>query len=192
MGTPSYMAPEQAQGQVRQIGPPADIYALGAILYEMLTGRPPFKAPEHDGDPPPGRLRGRGAAVAAPAAVARDLETICLKCLQKEPQKRYATAQELADDLRRYLDDRPIRARRTPLWERGTKWVRRHPATATLTGLGVAAVMALVAAGLHHDAQRKTDAASRPSGSPASAADAIRSSSRPRPTWRRRNGRRPS
>ena len=138
------MAPEQAQGDVHQIGPPADIYALGAILYEMLTGRPPFKGPSvmetlhqvvYDDVVPPSRIEPR---------IARDLETICLKCLQKEPPKRYGTALELADDLRRYLDNRPIRARRTPLWERGAKWVRRHPATATLLGLGTAAVVALV------------------------------------------------
>ena len=91
MGTPSYMAPEQAQGDVRKIGPPADIYALGAILYEMLTGRPPFKGASlmatlhqvvYDDVVPPSRIEPR---------IARDLETICLKCLQKEPQKRYAT-----------------------------------------------------------------------------------------------------
>jgi tetratricopeptide (TPR) repeat protein/tRNA A-37 threonylcarbamoyl transferase component Bud32 len=147
IGTPSYMAPEQARGQVRQVGPAADIYALGATLYEMLTGRPPFLAPStleilhqvaHDDVMPPSRLQNR---------VARDLETICLKCLQKEPRKRYASALELADDLRRYLANRPIRARRTPLWERGAKWVRRRPATATLTALAVAAVVTLAAAG---------------------------------------------
>jgi len=147
MGIPSYMAPEQAQGQVHRIGPAADIYALGATLYEMLTGRPPFKAPStmetlhqviYEEVVPPSRLQVR---------VARDLETICLKCLHKEPQKRYSSAAELADDLRRYLANRPIRARRTPLWERGAKWIRRRPATATLAGLGVAAVMALVATG---------------------------------------------
>ena len=127
MGTPSYMAPEQARGSTRLIGPPADIYSLGAILYEMLTGRPPFKGSSvmetlqqviHDDVVPPSRLQPR---------IARDLETICLKCLQKDPPKRYATAEELADDLRRYLDNRPIRARRTPLWERGAKWVRAAP-----------------------------------------------------------------
>ena len=101
----------------------------------MLTGRPPFKGPSmmetlhqvvYDDVVPPSRLQPR---------IARDLETICLKCLQKEPPKRYATALELADDLRRYLDNRPIRARRTPLWERAGKWARRHPVVAALSGL---------------------------------------------------------
>jgi tetratricopeptide (TPR) repeat protein/tRNA A-37 threonylcarbamoyl transferase component Bud32 len=155
MGTPSYMAPEQAQGRVRQIGPPTDIYALGATLYEMLTGRPPFKTPStmetlhqviYEDVVPPLKLRVR---------LARDLETICLKCLQKEPQKRYATAQELADDLRRHVDNRPIRARRTTLLARGTKWVRRRPAAATLAGLASLALVAVTVLGLYRDAQQK-------------------------------------
>jgi tetratricopeptide (TPR) repeat protein/tRNA A-37 threonylcarbamoyl transferase component Bud32 len=146
MGTPSYMAPEQAEGLVHQIGPAADIHALGAVLYEMLTGRPPFKGVStletlyhvvHDDAVPPSRVQ---------PGIARDLETICLKCLQKEPPRRYATAWELADDLQRYLGSHPIRARRTPLLERGLKWVRRHPTAAALTGLGAAAVLALVVA----------------------------------------------
>ena len=132
MGTPSYMAPEQAQGQTDRIGPPADIYALGAILYEMLTGRPPFKGPStmetltqvvFEEPVPPSRLQPR---------VPRDLETICLKCLAKEPARRYATAEALADDLERFLAGTPIRARRTPAWERAAKWARRRPAAAAL------------------------------------------------------------
>jgi tetratricopeptide (TPR) repeat protein/tRNA A-37 threonylcarbamoyl transferase component Bud32 len=143
MGTPSYMAPEQAQGLTHQMGPPADIYALGAILYEMLTGRPPFMGSSlmetlhqvvYDDVVPPSRIQPR---------IARDLETICLKCLERPPQKRYATAAALADDLRRYLDDLPIQARRTPAWERAAKWVRRHPTAATLMTLGTLAVLAL-------------------------------------------------
>jgi tetratricopeptide (TPR) repeat protein/tRNA A-37 threonylcarbamoyl transferase component Bud32 len=146
MGTPSYMAPEQAQGLTQQIGPAADTYALGAILYEMLTGRPPFKGSSmmetlhqvvYDDVVPPSRIQSR---------IARDLETICLKCLEKEPQKRYASAVELADDFQRYLEKRPIRARRTPLLERGAKWVRRHPTTALMIGLGTAAGLALIVA----------------------------------------------
>jgi tetratricopeptide (TPR) repeat protein/tRNA A-37 threonylcarbamoyl transferase component Bud32 len=155
MGTPSYMAPEQARGDVDTVGPPADIYALGAILYEMLTGRPPFKGSSmmetlhqvvFDDVVPPSRIQPR---------IARDLETICLKCLEKEPQERYTSATDLAEDLRRYLDDVPIRARRTPLWERGWKWVRRHPTTTTLIGLGTAAALALVIGMVRADANRR-------------------------------------
>ena len=134
MGTPSYMAPEQANDS-KQVGPGADVYALGAIFYEMLAGRPPFKGETrfetvrqviHDDPVAPSRLVPR---------VARDLETICLKCLAKDPLKRYRTAEALADDLLRYLDGKPIEARPTPLWERGVKWARRRPAAAALLAL---------------------------------------------------------
>jgi tetratricopeptide (TPR) repeat protein len=130
MGTPSYMAPEQALGQTKDVGPAADIYALGAILYEVLTGRPPLKGETvmetvrlviHDDPVPPSRLVPR---------LARDLETICLKCLNKDPQRRYATAEELADDLDRYREGRPIKARPTTVWVRGFKWAKRRPAAA--------------------------------------------------------------
>jgi eukaryotic-like serine/threonine-protein kinase len=158
LGTPSYMAPEQAGGRSKQVGPAADIYALGAILYEMLTGRPPFKGLNahvtihqviHDEPVPPSRLQSH---------VSRDLETICLKCLEKEPHRRYASAADLADDLDRYLDGRPIRARRTPAWEVGVKWARRHPATTTLAALGLAASVALAASGVwYQDHLRRRD-----------------------------------
>ena len=131
MGTPSYMAPEQARGDTKLAGPPADIYALGAMLYEMLTGRPPFKGVSAmdtvkqviEQDPvSPSRVQYH---------VPRDLETICMKCLQKEPRKRYATAKDMADDLSRYLRGEPIKARRTPPIERAVKWAKRRPAKAT-------------------------------------------------------------
>jgi WD40 repeat protein/cell division protein FtsB len=132
MGTPSYMAPEQALGQTTLIGPVTDVYALGAILYELLTGRPPFRGANtvetlhqvvFDDLVPPGNLQPK---------LPRDLETICLKCLQKEARKRYATAEELADDLHRFLAGETIRARRTGIGERGLKFARRRPALALI------------------------------------------------------------
>jgi eukaryotic-like serine/threonine-protein kinase len=158
MGTPSYMAPEQAQGRIKEVGPAADVYALGAILYEMLTGRPPFKGTTpsetawqvvYEEPVSPSRLVSR---------VPRDLETICLKCLAKEPPRRYTSAAALADDLRRFLAGQTILARRTPAWERGAKWGRRHPTTATLLVLGVAACITTAAAGLYFDARRQAEA----------------------------------
>ena len=142
MGTPSYMPPEQAGGKRGEVGPPADVYALGATLYALITGRPPFQAATamdtviqvfSDEPVPPRRLN---------ASIPRDLETICLKCLEKEPGKRYAAAVALADDLRRYLAGEPITARPLTKVERVVKWARRRPAIAALLGL-VALVMAL-------------------------------------------------
>jgi len=153
MGTPSYMAPEQARGDTKSAGPPADIYALGAILYEMLTGRPPFKGVSAmdtvkqvlEVEPiSPSRVQYR---------VPRDLETICLKCLQKEPRKRYATAKELAEDLNRYLFGVPIQARRTPPIERAVKWAKRRPTVATLLAFAVLGVISALGTGAwywHH------------------------------------------
>jgi WD40 repeat protein/tRNA A-37 threonylcarbamoyl transferase component Bud32 len=147
MGTPSYMAPEQAGGRSKDIGPPCDVYALGAILYECLTGRPPFKAATAldtilqvvGNDPvPPTRLN---------AKVPRDLETVCLKCLRKEPSRRYAGASELAEDLRRFRAGEPIAARPAGAAERLGKWVRRRPAVAALLGL-VALLSAAGAGGI--------------------------------------------
>jgi serine/threonine protein kinase len=146
VGTPAYMAPEQALGQSKAISPATDVYALGAMLYEMLTGRPPF-LPATTMDflsqvvavepVPPSRLQPK---------VPRDLDTICLKCLQKDPGRRYGSALALAEDLRRFQAGEPILARRAGLWERGRKWARRRPTAATLVGLG--AFLFLVVVGL--------------------------------------------
>ncbi len=144
MGTPSYMAPEQAAGRGKEAGPAADVYAAGAILYELLTGRPPFQTPTVletmrlvvEEEPVPPRRHNRVAP--------RDLETICLKCLQKEPHRRYASAQDLAADLRNHLAGRPIAARRTGPVERAWLLARRRPTAAALlltAGLLLAAVL---------------------------------------------------
>jgi serine/threonine-protein kinase len=148
LGTPSYMAPEQAMGKAHTIGPATDIYALGALLYELLTGRPPFRgetAAETElqviyQDPvAPSRLNPR---------VPRDLETICLKCLHKFPDRRYATAAALAEDLRRFQRREPIEARPAGLLERTGKWVRRHPTPSAILAASLLIAILLVGASL--------------------------------------------
>ena len=128
-GTPSYMSPEQARGE-KNVGPAVDVYALGAILYEMLSGRPPFKA-----ETPIDTIQATLEQEAARPSLSRpgipiDLETICLKCLEKEPSRRYPSAEALAEDLRRWQAGEPITARPVRTLERLWKWSRRHPGLA--------------------------------------------------------------
>jgi formylglycine-generating enzyme required for sulfatase activity len=177
IGTPSYMPPEQAGALAEKqdgvppapVGPAADVYALGAILYECLTGRPPFRGETTldtvlqvlTQEPvPPSRLQ---------PTMPRDLETICLKCLHKGPPRRYATAEALADDLRCFLDGRPIAARPVGRLERLAKWARRRPAAAALWAVSVLGGLGLVMAALlvnaHLEATRaETEAATRVAG----------------------------
>jgi tRNA A-37 threonylcarbamoyl transferase component Bud32 len=140
MGTPSYMAPEQAEGK-KTVGPPADVYALGTILYECLTGRPPFKGVSYldtleqvrQQEPTPPRQLRRG--------VPRDLETICLHCLKKDPARRYNSAEDLAEDLRRFQNGEAVRVRRMGSLERMWRWLHQGPGLATLFMLMVVCVL---------------------------------------------------
>src|SRR5262245_190981 len=140
LGSPSYMPPEQALGDARHVGPAADIYALGAILYELLTGRPPFKANTlletlelvRTGDVvPPRHLRPR---------LPKDLETICLKCLHKEPERRYPSARALADDLRRFLAGEPVSAREDGIGSQLARLVGRMDLDARVSRMGTSAL----------------------------------------------------
>ena len=141
VGTPTYMAPEQAKGTSRDVGAAADIYSLGAILYEILTGRPPFLPEESETAM---TVRVLTEDPVSPAyhrpGIPRDLETICMKCLEKQPPDRYASAADLADDLRRFLDDESILARPPTRATRTLKWSKRHPWHTSL-------VLALLVAG---------------------------------------------
>lgn len=143
LGTPSYMPPEQARGEL-DVGPTVDVYSLGAVMYATLVGRPPFQSATAvetirqvlEQDPvPPSRFSN---------AIDRDLDTICLKCLEKSPSRRYRSAAELADDLYAYLDGRPVKARPVGWFEQGMRWCRRKPAAAMALFTGFAAALAVV------------------------------------------------
>jgi serine/threonine-protein kinase len=164
VGTPSYMAPEQVNGKAGTIGPATDIYALGALLYEMLAGRPPFRGETaaeterqviHDEPVSPSRLNTK---------VPRDLATICLKCLHEEPERRYPSAAALADDLKRFCEGRPIRARLPSLGGRLYRWARRNPAAAALVATALALVGLASGGGLwlaRQQAERREETARR-------------------------------
>jgi tetratricopeptide (TPR) repeat protein len=153
VGTPSYMAPEQASGR-HGATTAADTYSLGAILYALLTGGPPFRGSTSletmllAAEQAPARPRDHNRLVD------RDLETICLTCLEKAPAQRYASAQALVDDLERYLAGRPIKARPAPSWARGLKWARRRPALAALLAVSALTVLSLLT-GYLHDRERR-------------------------------------
>ena len=144
IGSPEYMAPEQAAGRFREHGPGTDVYALGVILYELLTGRPPHRGETDletlrlvsDQDPPSSRTLRPG--------LPRDLERIVLKCLEKRPVRRYASARELMSDMQRFLDGRSVQARPVPVWEHAGKWAKRRPVHAALAMVIAVTVVAVL------------------------------------------------
>lgn len=159
LGTPGYMAPEQAEGRLDRMGPSTDVYALGAVLYELLTGQPPFgggsavvtlQQVAAEEPVPPRRLR---------REVPRDLDAVCLKCLEKQPSDRYGSAQELKRDLQQYLDGKPTAARPLPALQRALRWARRRPALAAAAGSMVLALLAVVIGLVRHAIQQERHAA---------------------------------
>jgi len=153
LGTPHYMAPEQASGHSKESGPAADVYSLGAILYQLLTGRPPFQGASALEILEQVRFREAAPPSKVERYLPRDLDTICLKCLEKDPRRRYASAQDLAEDLRRFSAGEPILARPAASWERAWKWARRRPAVAGLIGVSTAAILALLLLSFWHQAR---------------------------------------
>ncbi len=155
LGTPRYMSPEQAAGKMGSVGVPADVHALGLLLYECLTGQVPFVGSNamqtmerirNDEPLPPRRLQ---------AAIPRDLETICLHCLHKQPERRYPSAQSVADDLGRFLRGESIMARPTPAWEKAWKWCRRNPTTSSAIAAGL--LLAVGVLGYFYNRQSRED-----------------------------------
>lgn len=158
LGTPSYMAPEQAAGETKRIGPACDVYALAAILYHLLTGRPPFVGATTWDTLDQVRNQEPVSPRSLEAKLPRDLETICLKGLQKNPQQRYSSALELAEDLERFAKGESIRARPISTPERLLKWARRQPKDAALTVIGVLTLLLLFAGGWWYQAARARNA----------------------------------
>ena len=163
LGTPNYMPPEQATGHLQDVGPRSDVYALGGVLYAAITGRPPFSADNAVATIKQVIEREPVAPRQLNSAIPRDLETITLKCLQKDPNKRYESAQELADDLRRHLSHKPIQARPVSSVERVVRWSKRQPVVAGLvvtlalsivTGFAVSLYYAIEASDRAADAER--------------------------------------
>ncbi len=159
VGTPSYMAPEQASGRSKRLTTAVDVYGLGAILYELLTGRRPFQGESALETLQQVQLREPVPPRRLSAKVPYDLEVICLKALEKEPHRRYSTAEALADDLQRYLENQPIQARPVNAWERLVKWVKREPMRAALVGVCVGATLLLAGFGIWSYVQIRDSAA---------------------------------